>query len=460
MPEVAEPADERRDVVVVGAGIAGLAAAWHLRDLDVLVLEASDRLGGRLWSEPRGGVWLNFGAHVFSGPGSAAGRLIDDAGVRALPVPGKLAALAMNGRILKGAVELYPLQIQAPVRSRVALARSGARLRLAVRSYGKVAAPRRGEDPAQRQLRMFEFLGDRTFSDYIGPLPPDVDAIYRATLNRSSGEPEELAAGYGVGYFHLVWDRSGGLSHGIDGGPSALVERLAAGLPGRVRTGAEVLQVDREAGAARVTFTSGGRARTAVARAVVVAAPAPVARHLIAGLPAATADALDEIRYGPYAVGSILTAPAGPMPWDEVYALATPQCSFNMAFSMGNVAAAAAGTGYPRAGSFMVYAGADQGRRMLELDDDAIASRFADDLARVYPQVRGRIVEVVIHRWERGLPYPRPGRARLQPALTAPLDPVYLAGDYLGSWYTETAAQTAEAAARRVRAAIGAPRRF
>ena len=33
---------ERRDVVVVGAGVSGLATAWHLRDRDVLVLEESD----------------------------------------------------------------------------------------------------------------------------------------------------------------------------------------------------------------------------------------------------------------------------------------------------------------------------------------------------------------------------------------------------------------------------------
>ena len=451
---------ERRDVVVVGAGIAGLAAAWHLRDLDVLVLEASDRLGGRLRSEPRGDTWLNFGAHVFSGQDSAAGRLIDDAGVRAIPVPGRLAALAMNGRILKGAVELYPLQLRTGARSRLALARSGARVRLAVRRYAQMAAPRPGEDPADRQLRMFEFLGDRTFSEYVGPLPDDVDAIYRATLNRSSGEPEELAAGYGIGYFHLVWDRSGGLSRGIVGGPGVLIERLAAGLSGRVRTGAEVRSVRREGDGALVEYAAGGEPATVTARAVVVASPAPVARRVIADLPAATADALEQIRYGPYAVGAVLTEPAGPMPWDDVYALATPQCSFNMAFSIGNVAAAASGSGHPRPGSFMVYAGADQGRRMLELDDGAIASRFADDLARVYPDVRGRIREVVIQRWERGLPYPRPGRALLQAALTAPIDPVHLAGDYLGSWYTETAAQTAEAAARRVRAAIGAPLRF
>ena len=60
-----------RDVVVIGGGIAGLSAAWRLRHRDVLLLEAADRLGGRLRSDPRGDYWMNYGAHLFPAPGTS-----------------------------------------------------------------------------------------------------------------------------------------------------------------------------------------------------------------------------------------------------------------------------------------------------------------------------------------------------------------------------------------------------
>ena len=56
-------------MVVIGGGIAGLAAAWRLRERDALLLEAGDRLGGRLRSDPRGACWMNYGATLFPGPG-------------------------------------------------------------------------------------------------------------------------------------------------------------------------------------------------------------------------------------------------------------------------------------------------------------------------------------------------------------------------------------------------------
>ena len=51
------------DVIVVGAGAAGVAAARALRDsrLSVLVLEARDRIGGRAWTVRRDGLPLDLG---------------------------------------------------------------------------------------------------------------------------------------------------------------------------------------------------------------------------------------------------------------------------------------------------------------------------------------------------------------------------------------------------------------
>ena len=85
-----------RDVVVIGGGIAGLAAAWRLRHRDVLLLEAGDRLGGRLRSDPRGDYWLNYGAHLFPAPGSLVDSMARDCGLETVPVTGSMMGLAVG----------------------------------------------------------------------------------------------------------------------------------------------------------------------------------------------------------------------------------------------------------------------------------------------------------------------------------------------------------------------------
>ena len=58
-----------RDVVVVGGGISGLAAAHRVGERDpscrVLVLEASGRLGGAIASEHHDGFLVEYGADSF-----------------------------------------------------------------------------------------------------------------------------------------------------------------------------------------------------------------------------------------------------------------------------------------------------------------------------------------------------------------------------------------------------------
>src|SRR5262252_10128685 len=55
------------DVVVIGAGLAGLGAATALRQAGrrAVVVEAADRIGGRAWTSyppELGGVWFDMGS--------------------------------------------------------------------------------------------------------------------------------------------------------------------------------------------------------------------------------------------------------------------------------------------------------------------------------------------------------------------------------------------------------------
>jgi oxygen-dependent protoporphyrinogen oxidase len=441
----------RRDVVVVGAGIAGLTAAWDLRDLELLVLEESGRVGGRIRSEARGEYWLNWGAHVFGGPASETGRLLRETGVEAVPVPGSLTALAYRGRLLAtGRVETYPFRLPLSLGERAALVRSGLRLRRAVAAYDRAAS---ASDARERTLG---FMNDRSFADFLGPVPRAVDAVFRSTVTRSSAEPEQLAAGHGVGYFHLVWRKGEGLSRNIPGGSSTLPEAIARELGPRVVTGARATAVTPTADGVTVEYAHGGSTATVDAAHAVVATPAYVTRELVRELPEELDAALGAIPYGPYVVASFLTAERAKQPWDGAYAIATPGSAFNMVF---NLATLARQSGERRpGGSLMVYSGGPRlAEPLLELSDDAIVERYLDDLDRILPGVRRAVVEAVVQRWERALPYPAPGRAALQPTLEQPLGRVHLAGDYLGTTYSETAVQTGAAAAARVRDALSRP---
>jgi len=59
------------------------------------VLEADDRVGGRIRSERRGPYWLNWGGHIFAGPSTSTDALLNEAGVAAVAVPGSLKAPSM-----------------------------------------------------------------------------------------------------------------------------------------------------------------------------------------------------------------------------------------------------------------------------------------------------------------------------------------------------------------------------
>jgi monoamine oxidase len=97
-------ADRDADVCVIGAGYAGLVAARHLvhAGSSVVVLEARDRVGGRVWTRPApdgtpldvGGTWL--------GPGQdAAYALAAEVGITTYPTWAKGDTVIVGARGVK-----------------------------------------------------------------------------------------------------------------------------------------------------------------------------------------------------------------------------------------------------------------------------------------------------------------------------------------------------------------------
>jgi putrescine oxidase len=72
-----------RDVVVIGAGACGLTAATQLRaaGASVVVLEARDRVGGRLWTDESSGALLELGGQWVSPDQTALQGAIDELGL-------------------------------------------------------------------------------------------------------------------------------------------------------------------------------------------------------------------------------------------------------------------------------------------------------------------------------------------------------------------------------------------
>src|SRR3954471_4365822 len=100
------------------------------------------------------------------------------------------------------------------------------------------------------------------------------------------------------------------------------------------------------------------------------------------------------------------------MPYDGVYAIATPGRVFDMFANQAH----ALRTGPRRpGGSLMLFAGARPAAALMRESDELIVARFLAGLYALSPQTRGIVANARVRRWELGNVYASPGRGRLQP---------------------------------------------
>jgi oxygen-dependent protoporphyrinogen oxidase len=440
--------DEVYDCIIVGGGLAGLCAAYSLKDKRILVLEISNRPGGRINSQSHGAYWLNLGAHMFGGPGTLIGDLVTELGLESRLIRGVLLGMSLGGkRLLKGPIEMYPLRLPLPVTAKISMIRMGLALRQGTSRLMKTLKPEAKEAVADTRKRVLNFKNDYTLSEMIGQLHPEVSEILTAITERTGGDPSEIAAGYALRSFTNVWSQHSP-GRNLFGGSSGLPEALAQRLGERIRYGHRVDSIERYLNNLILTVSVNGESRRMVARSSIVATPAFITSKIVRNLPSGTVQALNAVRYGAFLSAAILTNERMNMPWDENYAISTPRLSFSVLFNQATTLRETQ-TRMP-GGSLMLFRGGLGAERMMQKSDSAIESAFVTDLAKEFPESRHHIRDVIVRRWEAGAPFSFPGRAALQDSLTAPLGQIFLAGDYLEFPNMEAAAATGFEAAIRV----------
>jgi protoporphyrinogen/coproporphyrinogen III oxidase len=312
----------RPHVVIVGGGIAGLAAAYFLRDepAEVTVLEGSPRLGGKLTASEVAGVSVDAGAEALLRRRPEGTDLISAVGLgERLVLPGTTASAIWS----RGALHpLPPRQFMGVPADLDGLAASGvlsaAGLTRARQDLELPATPRDGDVPVAAYIgaRFGPELVDRLVDPLLGGVYAgrSEQLSFEATLGplaSAAGSHRSLAEAVGSLMPAPPAARPGADAPArpavfttLTDGLGALPAAVAAASGATVRTRAGVRELTRTATGWRLVVGSAADPEEILADAVVLALPARPASRLLSGVPGASAAAaaLAAIEYASMAI--------------------------------------------------------------------------------------------------------------------------------------------------------------
>lgn len=431
---------ERRELVVVGAGVAGLIAAHELRDRAPLVLEQAPVVGGRTYSEELpDGQWFNLGAQWLTiSVAQLAQSLGCDVKLDRLPPP----ALILKGRrVIETNPAAWFLKLPFAPRARYDFLRMALRLKRAL---------------AQRDRRAAA-LERMTLAEWLGPIHPDLQSLIdmwaSVSGSRDTSRVSALAGLDTVGAAVGQMKFHGASYHVLNGGTGKLAEALAARLGDAVVTSAQVLSVREEADGVRVRWRTPEGEQEVVAEQCVIATPPDAARAVFDGIPPASDAALRELIPAKVIGAGILVEGATSAPWDRMYWMRTPGPTLSNLFNAAYFNREKRPPGELRALSCLCTG--TNADHAWELSDEELAAAIVDELEEVFPEARGCVRVERVRRWNPSyfsLPPGCAGDAATRAASTAR---VHLCGDWVHGLGVEEAVEAGRAAGRRALAQLG-----
>lgn len=408
-------AGDRVDAVVVGAGVAGLAAGRALQDagLEARVLEREARAGGVVRSETVEGFRLERGPNTIRVKAPLLAFLrrhgLDELLERATPAS-RLRFLVRGGRLVP--VPLGPVPL---VRTSLLSARG--KLRLLAEPFVRRGDPS-GESVAEFVTRR---LGREALDALVAPFLTGVYAGDERRLGAeavfpSLVEAERRSGSIALGLLGAALRRRGerGLpgTWSARGGLSTLTEALTGGLGGALATGETVREVARDGREFVVAAEgSGGGSRELRARVLVVATPAREAARLLEGLDPELAKDLGAIEYAPVASVSLAADPERARTPIEGFGFLVPRGESKALLGCLFPSRLFADRAPPGRVLLTALLGGTRHPEALELDDKALLATTLEELDRVLGFAESPRL-LALTRWRQAVAQPGPEHPR------------------------------------------------
>ena len=423
---------DRLDLAVLGGGVAGLTAAYLLRDQDLQVFDSARHVGGRTRSLTQpDGIWLNTGAQYVSTDRVKVVELADAVGAKLL-TDHNLEAYWRG---------LYPEHPDT-------------------RSEIESCIERITAEQARRRPSTLPELDDQPFDQWLGDVSPDTHRFFdRWCQIMNSGSSVEISL-YGALWLwgdqrSTPWTDRPVPRHDrgdcvFEGGTNEFTMALARAIGGRVSLGSRVVSVSAGDGGYVVEVEGDSGRRRVWARRVVSAVPAPVAAAVINDLPDWKLQALRAVRYGRFLATNIVVSPKESPP--SRYPLTSARS--DVVYNLDTFVFRTPGDFDVHGGCFHTIAGDPTARVVWDDPDHTIKTGTLLPLFRLHPEYRERVVRVEVQRWPLGMPLYSIGRMKTYDLLAEPVGGIHFCGDYSWASNMEGAALSGERAAAGVRQAL------